>query len=256
VAGKLLSFRQEQVGFINPSFATISSAGSNAAIIHYHPTEKLFAKIQKNLIFLCDSGGQYRDGTTDVTRSFHFGTPLEKEKLGYTLVLKGVINLSSLIFPANTNGLQIDALARVALWQFGLDYRHGTGHGIGHFLNVHEGPHSISWRPRSLEVPFRENMIVTNEPGYYEEGAFGVRIENMMAVKKVDTKFNFQDTGFMGFETLTFVPLDYKLIERSLLSPEELQWVNSYHHTCWEKLSPLLNDDFTLQWLKRYTSPL
>jgi len=172
VSEKLRLYRQEQDGYINLSFAAIASTGSNAAIIHYHPEEKSSSKIQKDLVFLCDSGGQYKDGTTDVTRTFHFGNPSEKEKIGYTLVLKGVINLTTLIFPNNTNGLQIDALARMALWQFGLDYRHGTGHGIGHFLNVHEGPHQISFRPRAMEAPLKENMIVTNEPGYYEDSFF------------------------------------------------------------------------------------
>jgi len=257
VSTKLLNFRKEQEGFLDPSFATIASTGANAAIIHYHPDDKLSSKLHKDAIFLCDSGGQYLDGTTDVTRSFHFTTPQQKEKLAFTLVLKGVINLSKLVFPNNTTGLQIDALARMALWEYGLDYRHGTGHGVGHFLNVHEGPHQISFRARAFESALKENMVVTNEPGFYEDGSFGVRIENMMAVKKVETKFNFQDTGFLGFETITFVPIDYKLIERSLLTSSDIEWLNAYHHTCWEKLSPFLKDDsHTLEWLKRYTTAL
>jgi len=168
VAEVLLKFRQDQAHFLNASFATISSSGSNAAIIHYHPTEKQSSKIVKDQIFLCDSGGQYMDGTTDVTRSWHFGTPKDKEKLAFTCVLKGVINLSLCVFPNNTTGLQLDALARTALWEYGLDFRHGTGHGVGHFLNVHEGPHQISFRARAFEAPIKEHMTVTNEPGYYD----------------------------------------------------------------------------------------
>jgi len=209
------------------------------------------------MFFLCDSGGQYMDGTTDVTRSWHFGTPQAKEKLAFTCVLKGVIGLSLCVFPNNTTGLQIDALARTALWEYGLDYRHGTGHGVGHFLNVHEGPHQISFRARAFESPIKEHMVVTNEPGYYEDGVFGVRIENMMAVKKVETKFNFQDTGYLGFETITYVPIDYKLIDSSILTQRERDWLNNYHKTCWDKLSPFLQkDEETLQWLKRYTNAI
>jgi len=253
---KLLEFRKEQSGFITPSFATISSVGPNAAIIHYHPHAPTAAKIVKEKIYLCDSGGQYTDGTTDVTRTFHFGQPTQKERDAYTCVLKGVIALTKVVFPTNTTGLQLDALARQSLWALGLDYRHGTGHGVGHFLNVHEGPHGISFRIGSHSSPLQAGMTVTNEPGYYEDGHFGIRIENQLIVTNVKTQFNFNQTQFLGFETTTFVPLDKNLINLELLTPEEIQWVNQYHQQCTEKVLPLITNQLAIDWFKQRTAPI
>jgi len=255
-ADKLLKFRQEQQYFVTPSFDTISSVGANAAIIHYKPHLPTAACLDIDQIYLLDSGGQYLDGTTDVTRTFHFGKPTDKEKLAYTSVLKGVIALCQAVFPSHTTGLQVDILARQALWRQGLDYRHGTGHGVGHFLNVHEGPHGISFRARSHTIALQEGMTVTNEPGYYEDGLFGIRIENQMIVKKVDTKYNFQNVGFLGFETTTYVPLDQNLINNNDLTSAEIEWVNQYHQDCRSKVMHLLSSNEAKEWLKSRTNPL
>uniref|UniRef100_A0A6B2L0I2 Peptidase M24 domain-containing protein n=1 Tax=Arcella intermedia TaxID=1963864 RepID=A0A6B2L0I2_9EUKA len=255
VAEVLLGFRKQQEHFLNPSFATISATGPNASIIHYHPDEAKPVTLRKDQIFLCDSGGQYLDGTTDVTRTFHFGVPTPKELLAYTAVLKGFIQMSKLIFPNNVTGLHIDAFARQALWEHGLDYRHGTGHGVGHFLNVHEGPHQVSFRPKAMASLLYPNMIVTNEPGYYEDGKFGIRIENILAIKEHPVDSGYTTFGFLSYETLTYVPLDYKLIDVSLLTPNERSWINEYHLNCLQLLSPLVKDE-ALAWLKRYTQPI
>jgi Xaa-Pro aminopeptidase len=255
-ADKLLQFRQKQQHFVTPSFDTISSVGSNAAIIHYHPQLPTAAPLDINQIYLLDSGGQYLDGTTDVTRTFHFGKPTDKERLAYTAVLKGVIALGQAIFPSHTTGLQVDILARQSLWKQGLDYRHGTGHGVGHFLNVHEGPHGISFRARSHSTALQEGMTVTNEPGYYEDGLFGIRIENQMIVKKVDTKYNFKDVGFLGFETTTYVPLDHNLINKSDLTLAEIEWINLYHQECRAKVMDLIPSNEAKEWLQRRTVPI
>eukprot|EP01127_Copromyxa_protea_P019892 TRINITY_DN6547_c0_g1_i1.p1 TRINITY_DN6547_c0_g1~~TRINITY_DN6547_c0_g1_i1.p1 ORF type:complete len:626 (-),score=124.84 TRINITY_DN6547_c0_g1_i1:44-1711(-) len=258
VANKILEFRKAVPGFVSESFGTISSVGANAAVIHYEPKKPSAAQLDKQKIYLCDSGAQYRDGTTDVTRTFHFGTPSEKEKEAFTGVVKGVINLSKAIFPEHTTGLQLDVLARQALWELGLDYKHGTGHGIGHFLNVHEGPHGISFRLKSHSCPLQAGMTTSNEPGYYEDGAFGIRIENDMIVTRVERKYNFLKTGFLGFETITFVPIDTNLLLPEALTVEEKNWLNKYHQDCREKIGPLIpeEDKEAREWLQKRTEPL
>lgn len=252
---KLEGFRASKEYFRGLSFPTISSVGPNAAIIHYAPHAETCAELDPDKIYLFDSGAQYLDGTTDITRTVHFGQPSEHEKASYTAVLKGHIGLGSARFPNGTSGLLLDALARIALWKDGLDYRHGTGHGIGSYLNVHEGPHQISFRPQARNVPLQESMTVTDEPGYYEDGSFGIRLENVLVVKKADTKFNFGDKGYLCFEHITWAPYQKKLIDLSILTPEEIEWLNSYHLKCRDILAPHLNGT-EKAWLSKATEPV
>ncbi|KAJ8751981.1 hypothetical protein K2173_000727 [Erythroxylum novogranatense] len=247
VADKLLEFRSDQAGFVDTSFDTISGSGANGAIIHYKPEPETCSVVDPGKIFLLDSGAQYVDGTTDITRTVHFGEPTAREKECFTRVLQGHIALDQAVFPGNTPGFVLDAFARSSLWKIGLDYRHGTGHGVGAALNVHEGPQSISFRFGNM-TPLLKGMIVSNEPGYYEDHAFGIRIENLLFVKEVDTPNRFGGTEYLGFEKLTFVPIQIKLIEQSLLSAKETDWINDYHSQVWEKVSPLL-DGSARQWL-------
>jgi len=256
-ADQLEKFRSELDLFQGLSFATISSTGPNGSIIHYSPDPKDCDIIQKDQIYLCDSGGQYLDGTTDVTRTWHFGTPTDEEKCAFTRVLQGHINIDTAVFPVGTTGFVIDSWARRALWQDGLDYRHGTGHGVGHFLNVHEGPHGIGVRIAYNSAPLKAGMTVSNEPGYYADGKFGIRIENIVLVREVKTLNNFGDKGYLGFEHVTLCPMHKKLIDVNLLSKDERKWLDDYHAETWEKVSPLLkNDPRALEWLKRECSPL
>lgn len=255
VSDKLESFRSAQEHFKGLSFPTISSVGPNAAIIHYEPVPGKCAELQPESIYLCDSGGQYLDGTTDITRTVHFGKPSAHEKACYTAVLKGHIALDSAVFPNGTTGLALDILARVPLWKKGLDYRHGTGHGIGSYLNVHEGPHLISFKPHARNVALQASMTVTDEPGYYEDGNFGIRLENVLIIKKADTKFNFGGKGYLAFEPITWVPYQNKLIDVSMLTPAEVDWVNNYHIACREKLRPYLKG-VDLEWLEKSTELL
>ncbi|XP_060675011.1 aminopeptidase P1 isoform X1 [Ziziphus jujuba] len=238
---KLESFRAAKEHFRGLSFPTISSVGPNAAIIHYAPQAEACAELNPDSIYLFDSGAQYLDGTTDITRTVHFGKPSEHEKACYTAVLKGHIALGNARFPNGTNGNALDILARVPLWKNGLDYRHGTGHGIGSYLNVHEGPHLISFRPHARNVPLQSSMTVTDEPGYYEDGSFGIRLENVLIIKEADTKFNFGDKGYLSFEHITWAPYQTKLIDLSLLTPEELGWLNAYHTKCRDICFNILN---------------
>ncbi|XP_047177456.1 aminopeptidase P1 isoform X2 [Vigna umbellata] len=255
VSDQLESFRASKENFKGLSFPTISSVGSNAAIIHYSPKAEACAELDPDKIYLFDSGAQYLDGTTDITRTVHFGKPSTHEKACYTAVLKGHIALGNARFPNGTNGHALDILARIPLWKDGLDYRHGTGHGIGSYLNVHEGPHLISFRPQARNVPLQSSMTVTDEPGYYEDGEFGIRLENVLIVKEADTKFNFGDKGYLSFEHITWAPYQTKLIDLKLLSPEEINWVNSYHSTCRDILAPYL-DEVENAWLKKATEPI
>uniref|UniRef100_A0A0A0KKA4 Xaa-Pro aminopeptidase n=1 Tax=Cucumis sativus TaxID=3659 RepID=A0A0A0KKA4_CUCSA len=255
VSDKLEAFRASKEHFRGLSFPTISSVGSNAAIIHYGPKTETCAELDPESIYLFDSGAQYLDGTTDITRTVHFGLPSAHEKACYTAVLKGHIALGNARFPNGTNGHSLDILARVPLWKYGLDYRHGTGHGIGSFLNVHEGPHLISFRPQAQNVPLQASMTVTDEPGYYEDGAFGIRLENVLVVKDADTKFNFGDKGYLSFEHITWAPYQRKLINISLLTFEELNWVNTYHSQCRDILAPYLDESEKL-WLNKATEPI
>ncbi|KAG0018511.1 hypothetical protein BGZ82_000415 [Podila clonocystis] len=244
-------------GFVGPSFDTISSTGPNGAIIHYKPEKPMAAMINPDLMYLCDSGGQYTDGTTDITRTLHFGTPTRHEKQCFTRVLQGHIAIDSAVFPDGTTGYLLDILSRRALWSDGLDFRHGTGHGVGAFLNVHEGPHGCGTRLSFNEVPLVPGMTLTNEPGYYEDGKFGIRIENVLLVKKKETRHRFGGKDFFGFEHITFVPIQTKLIDRSLLSPSEVGWINRYHAECLEKVLPLLvKDSPGYHWLKREAKSL
>ncbi|KAG2376067.1 uncharacterized protein HKW66_Vig0157790 [Vigna angularis] len=255
VSDQLESFRASKEYFKGLSFPTISSVGSNAAIIHYSPKAEACAELDPDKIYLFDSGAQYLDGTTDITRTVHFGKPSTHEKACYTAVLKGHIALGNARFPNGTNGHALDILARIPLWKDGLDYRHGTGHGIGSYLNVHEGPHLISFRPQARNVPLQSSMTVTDEPGYYEDGEFGIRLENVLIVKEADTKFNFGDKGYLSFEHITWAPYQTKLIDLKLLSPDEINWVNSYHSTCRDILAPHL-DEVENAWLKKATEPI
>lgn len=254
VANKLLEFRSEQDGFIDTSFDTISGSGANGAIIHYKPEPESCSVVDPGKLFLLDSGAQYVDGTTDITRTVHFGNPAPREKECFTRVLQGHIALDQAVFPANTPGFVLDAFARSSIWKIGLDYRHGTGHGVGAALNVHEGPQSISFRFGNM-TPLQKGMIVSNEPGYYEDHAFGIRIENLLVIKEADTPNRFGGIEYLGFEKLTFVPIQTKLIELSLLTSEEIHWLNDYHSQVWEKVSPLV-DGSAREWLWSNTRPL
>ncbi|XP_021888889.1 probable Xaa-Pro aminopeptidase P [Carica papaya] len=237
------------------SFPTISSVGPNAAVIHYSPEAEKCAELDANSIYLFDSGAQYLDGTTDVTRTVHYGKPSAHEKACYTAVLKGHIGLGNARFPNGTTGHALDILARVSLWKDGLDYRHGTGHGVGSYLFVHEGPHLISFRPYARNVPLQASMTVTDEPGYYEDGSFGIRLENVLIIKEADTTYNFGDKGYLSFEHITWAPYQKKLIDLSLLNPEEVDWLNTYHSNCRDILAPYL-DESEKAWLKKATEPV
>ncbi|KAJ7746479.1 Creatinase/aminopeptidase [Mycena maculata] len=251
-ADKLEQFRSELDLFRGLSFPTISSTGPNGAIIHYSPDANDCAIVKQDQIYLCDSGAQFFDGTTDVTRTWHFGTPNAEEKRAFTRVLQGHIAIDSAIFPTGTTGYLLDAFARRALWQDGLDYRHGTGHGVGHYLNVHEGPHGMGVRIAYNSTPLKPGMTVSNEPGYYADGKFGIRIENIVLVRQVETPNNFGDKSFLGFEHVTMCPIQTKLIDKSLFTAEEVRWLNAYHAEIFEKVSDLLqNDARALEWLKR-----
>ncbi|XP_006463697.1 hypothetical protein AGABI2DRAFT_187219 [Agaricus bisporus var. bisporus H97] len=256
-ADQLRNFRSELDLFKGLSFETISSTGPNGAVIHYSPDPEDCAVIRKDQIYLCDSGGQYLDGTTDVTRTWHFGTPTKAEKNAFTRVLQGHIAIDTAVFPTGTTGFVIDSWARRHLWQDGLDYRHGTGHGVGHFLNVHEGPHGVGVRIAYNAVPLKAGMTLSNEPGYYEDGQYGVRLENIVLVKDVKLANNFANKGFLGFESVTMCPMHKKLMDMELLNVNEKKWVDNYHAQVWEKVSPLLkHDKRALEWLRRETAPL
>ncbi|KAJ7636867.1 putative Xaa-Pro aminopeptidase P [Roridomyces roridus] len=251
-ADQLEKYRSELDLFRGLSFPTISSTGPNGAIIHYCPDANDCAVIRQDQIYLCDSGAQFFDGTTDVTRTWHFGTPTAEEKRAFTRVLQGHIAIDEAVFPNGTTGYILDAFARKFLWQDGLDYRHGTGHGVGHYLNVHEGPQGMGVRIAYNSTALKPGMTVSNEPGYYADGKFGIRIENIVLVKKAATPNNFGDKGYLGFERVTMCPIQTKLIERTIFSAEETKWLNEYHAEILSKVSPLLqNDSRALEWLKR-----
>ncbi|XP_031760695.1 xaa-Pro aminopeptidase 1 isoform X1 [Xenopus tropicalis] len=255
---KAEEFRRQQEDFVELSFATISSSGPNAAIIHYKPVPENNRPLSVNEIFLLDSGAQYKDGTTDVTRTVHFGTPTEYEKECFTYVLQGHIAVSSAVFPTGTKGHLLDSFARAALWHNGLDYLHGTGHGVGSFLNVHEGPCGISYKTFADE-PLAAGMILSDEPGYYEDGAFGIRIENLVLVVPAKTKYNFRDRGSLTFQPITLLPIQTKMINVQLLTQTEVDWLNEYHRQCREVVGAELEKQGrhnALQWLLRETQPI
>lgn len=231
-AEKLEEIKRGQEDYISLSFDTISSTGEHGAVIHYKPTEETDRKLSTEEMYLCDSGAQYKDGTTDVTRTMHFGTPTDYEKECFTRVLKGYINLNTVIFPNGVKGHMLDTLARTALWDVGLDYLHGTGHGVGSFLNVHEGPCGISPKVSLADVPLEEGMILSDEPGYYEDGKFGCRVENLVLVTKAETTYNFKKKGYLTFEPITLVPIQMKMVDPKLLTEKEMNWINDYHSKC------------------------
>ena len=231
---------------------SISGGGPNAAIIHYRVNTETNRQIQPGEMLLIDSGGQYVSGTTDITRTIAVGDVPQEQKRFFTLVLKGMIGISRLRFPEGTRGLDIDAFARIALWQAGADFAHGTGHGVGSYLSVHEGPQSISRRGSQELLP---GMILSNEPGYYRDGAFGIRIENLVSVHE-PKHIAGGNRPMLGFETLTLCPIDKRLILEDLLDQAETEWLNDYHARVREELSPLLADDQERQWLERATEPL
>ena len=235
---KLLEFRQKNKNFIEPSFSTIAGFAGNGAIIHYSASKETSKKIEGNGLLLIDSGGQYLDGTTDITRTIAIGKPTKEQKRNFTLVLKGHIALASAVFPQGTSGHQLDILARKYLWQNNLDYDHGTGHGVGSFLGVHEGPQRISKAPNN--VALQKGMIISNEPGYYKQGQYGIRIESLVVVEEASIK-NSGSKKFLKFNTLTCAPIDEKLIDFSLLDKNEKKWLTDYHRNINKKLSGLVD---------------
>ena len=238
---KLHACRAEQDLFIGDSFPAISGYKGNGAIIHYKVTPASDTEMHADGIYLIDSGGQYLDGTTDITRTVTLGNPTQEQKEMFTLVLKGHIGLANLKFPEGTRGNQIDILARQPLWQNALNYRHGTGHGVGFFMNVHEGPQRIGpGLGGSFDIAMAEGMYSSNEPGFYKEGDFGMRIENLMITQKYAEK----DYGqFYCFETITLCPVDNRLVVVEMLTKEERKWHNDYHQEVYDKLSPSLNEE-------------
>ena len=244
-AEKLASFRRRNDLFRDFSFDTISAAGPNGAICHYKVTEESNRPIPVNWLFLVDSGGQYLDGTTDITRTIAVGKASAEMKDRFTRVLKGHIALATTRFPRGTTGSSLDAIARRPLWEVGLDYDHGTGHGVGSYLSVHEGPQRISKMPN--RVPLEVGMIISNEPGYYKDGEYGIRIENLVTV--VEDK---DHPGMLAFETLTLAPIDLEAVDRSLLTADEVAWLNAYHTRVRETITPLV-DAATAKWLEGAT---
>jgi len=248
VSDRLQALRQESGKLRDLSFDTISGAGPNGAVVHYHATKATERTLEPGSLYLVDSGGQYRDGTTDITRTVAVGTPTAEMKDRFTRVLKGHIALATARFPVGTTGSQLDTLARYSLWQVGLDYDHGTGHGVGAYLSVHEGPQRISKVPSN--VALQPGMIVSNEPGFYKAGAFGIRIENLVAVK--EAKIEGADRHYLEFETLTLAPIDLNCVEVSLLTEADKAWLNAYHVRVREVVSPQV-DEATRAWLEEAT---
>jgi Xaa-Pro aminopeptidase len=249
---KLESFRAATGALKDLSFDSISGAGPNGAIVHYRVTKKTNRKLARGSLFLIDSGGQYLDGTTDITRTVAIGRPSKEMKDRFTRVLKGHIALSRVRFPKGTTGHQLDALARMSLWEAGLDYDHGTGHGVGVYLGVHEGPHRIAKFVNTQ--PLEPGMIVSNEPGYYKTGAYGIRIENLQVVTPA-ADIDGGERPMLGFETLTLAPIARELIVKQLLTKEEIAWVNAYHARVWDKIGPQLDGD-AKAWLEEATKAL
>jgi Xaa-Pro aminopeptidase len=249
-ADKLESFRKQGNNYRGLSFSTISAYGANGALPHYSPSKESSAEIGSNAFYLVDSGAQYLTGTTDITRTLHFGNPTDEEKEDFTLVLKGMINLSMAIFPAGTRGAQLDVLARKFLWEKGKNFLHGTGHGVGHYLNVHEGPQSI--RREENPVPLFPGMVISNEPAIYIEEKYGIRTENLIACT-FHSATGFGD--FYSFETLTVCPIETKAINISMMSREEIEWLNDYHVQVYDSLSPYLEKE-EVEYLKELTAAL
>ncbi len=250
-AASLRGFRETSNLLADLSFETIPASGPNAALPHHHASKSHPRKLQINEIFLIDSGGQYRDGTTDITRTVIIGQPTEEMRDRFTRVLKGMIQISLLRFPTGTTGAHIDAFARAALWKGGFDYDHGTGHGVGSFLSVHEGPARIS---KAGNIVLQSGMILSNEPGYYKQGHYGIRIENLLVVTEL-SDIEGGDRKMHGFETLTLCPIDRRLIDTRLLTREELEWLDTYHARVWRELRPLVDGPLA-NWLTKACGPL
>ncbi|MFL6846172.1 MAG: aminopeptidase P family protein [Allosphingosinicella sp.] len=253
---KLQQFRQACGDLRDTSFDTISGAGPNGAIVHYRVSEETNRRIEMDSIYLVDSGGQYPDGTTDVTRTVAIGTPTAEMRDRFTRVLKGHIAVARAVFPEGTRGSQLDSFARQYLWQAGLDYAHGTGHGVGAYLAVHEGPQRIAPAGSSQaggDEPLKAGMFLSNEPGYYKTGEYGIRVENLVLVepRQVDGA----EKKMLGFETLTFAPIDRNLVEAGMLSPEERDWLNAYHARVLEVVGPQLDGE-AKAWLEAGCAPL
>jgi Xaa-Pro aminopeptidase len=249
ISRQLKMFRSEQAYFFSESFETIAAYGAHGAIVHYAPNEETNAPVLPEGILLIDSGAQYLDGTTDITRTLAVGAVTDEMKKDFTHLLKGIIQLSRIIFPKGTVGVQLDVLARQFIWKEGQNYLHGTGHGVGHFLNVHEGPQSIrmNYNPALLQP----GMVISNEPGLYKAGRYGIRIENLLlAISYQATDFG----EFYAFETLTLCPIDKKLIDCLLMSREETRWLNDYHQMVYDRLSPFLPEEERV-FLSRLTAP-
>ncbi len=253
---RLLQFRQEAGDLRDTSFDTISGAGPNGAIVHYRASEETNRPLEMDSLYLVDSGGQYPDGTTDITRTVAIGTPTDEMRDRFTRVLKGHIAIARALFPAGTRGSQLDSFARQYLWEAGLDYAHGTGHGVGSFLAVHEGPQRISPVGSSQsggDEPLKAGMILSNEPGYYKTGAYGIRIENLVLV--VERPDIAGEKPVLGFETLTFAPIARDLIAAEMLTADERAWLDAYHGEVREIVGPQLDGD-ALAWLEGATAPL
>jgi Xaa-Pro aminopeptidase len=255
-AAKLRDFREANGGLVDLSFDTISAAGPNGALPHYKVDESTNRAIETGTLYLVDSGGQYADGTTDITRTIAIGTPTAEMRRRFTQVLKGHIALATSRFPKGTRGSQLDILARQYLWADGVDYAHGTGHGVGTYLAVHEGPQRIA-KPAGgqagTEEPLHAGMILSNEPGYYKAGHFGIRIENLVIV--VPQRIDGAEEDMLGFETITFAPIAQNLVDTALLSPAEADWFDAYHAQVFEKLAPGM-DGADREWLEAACAPL
>ncbi|KAH8810203.1 Creatinase aminopeptidase [Flagelloscypha sp. PMI_526] len=251
---RLTEFRRKNKNFIGIAYQNISATGANAALPHYSPKKGGDAILSRDVPYLNDSGGQYRDGTCDTTRTVHFGRPTSAQCEAYTRVLQGHIAIDSAIFPLGTSGYQLDVLARKALWKDGMNYHHGTGHGFGSFLTVHEGPHGFS-----SSIPLKPGHVITNEPGYYEEGEWGIRIESALFVKEVHTKNSSSSTStetWLGFERFTCVPIQTRMIKEGMLTKEEKNWVKTHNRSVYDKVAPIIKkeeDWRALKWLKRET---
>ena len=251
ISHQVLQFRQQQDLFIEPSFTTICAWKDNAALMHYHPTENQYTTLDQDGMLLIDSGGQYMDGTTDITRTFVLGHITDMQKKHFTIVLQGMLTLQNAHFLYGCTGQSLDILARSPMWSEDIDYQCGTGHGVGHLLNVHEGPQGFRYKLRSLSenITLEPGMNITDEPGIYLEGQYGIRIENeLLCVKGTENEYG----QFLHFEPLTFVPIDLDAVDESLLSQKEKNWLNQYHQEVYEKISPYLTDE-EKDWLKEYT---
>jgi Xaa-Pro aminopeptidase len=250
VADILTEYRSKQDLYVDESFETIAGYGPHGAIVHYSATPESNVAVKPEGLLLIDSGAQYLDGTTDITRTISVGTPTDAERHDFTLVMKGHIALDMAIYPEGTRGDQLDALARLPLWKEGLSYLHGTGHGVGHFLNVHEGPQSI--RLNHVPVDLRPGMITSNEPGLYLAGVHGVRCENLVLTTEA---FTTEFGHFYRFEPMTLFPWDLTLMDTSLMTQDEVNWVNRYHQEVYRRLSPRLNEE-QKEWLRNKTREL